>query len=216
MMTQDERWLELVAKLAKEPKLVQIYEEGKKAVAILEREANDKDFKLKLGKFVEEILRRELNMQLGGKNLTVEPVKDVQNGQDMVVCVDGEIVYYIEVKSRWSTDKSVLMSTQQHRRSYENKDKYALCAVDMVDMSKDDAIAHIYPEFEEVESKIKVLTNIGILNERLKDATEAMPGKVHVNGGYQVLVSQNVIEAYGKPFSEFVGVLKKVVLDKLG
>ena len=61
-----------------------------------------------------------------------------------------------------------------------------------------------------------MLTNIGILNERLKDATEDMAGKVHVNGGYQVLVSQNVIEVHGKPFSEFVGILKKVVLDKLG
>lgn len=212
---EDEERLQLVAKLAKEPNLAQIYDEGKKAVAILEREANDKDFKLKLGKYVEEILRRELNAQLGGKNLTVGPVKDVQNGQDMVVCIDDEIVYYIEVKSRWSADKSVLMSTLQHRTSYDNKGIYALCAVDMVNMSKDDAIAHRYPAFSEVEDRILVLTNIGDLNERLKDATEDSIGKVHVNGGYQVLVSQKVIEANGKPFSEFVEELKSVVKSKI-
>lgn len=212
---EDEERLQLVAKLAKEPNLAQIYDEGKKAVAILEREANDKDFKLKLGKFVEEILRKELNVQLGEKNLTVGPVKDVQNGQDMVACIDDEIVYYIEVKSRWSADKSVLMSTLQHRTSYENKDIYALCAVDMVNMSKDDAIAHRYPEFSEVEDRILVLTNIGKLNERLKDATEDAVGKVHVNGGYQVLVSQKVIEANGKPFCEFVEELKAVVESKI-
>lgn len=212
---EDEDRLKLVAELANNPKLKWIYEEGKKAVAILEREANDKDFKLKLGKYVEEILRKELNAQLGGKNLTIGPVKDVQNGQDMVVCIDDEIVYYIEVKSRWSTDKSVLMSTLQHRTSYENKNIYALCAVDMVDMSKDNAIAHIYPEFSEVEDRIKVLTNIGKLNERLKDATEDVTGKVHVNGGYQVLVSQAVIDDNKKSFSEFVELLKAVVLEKI-
>lgn len=213
---EDAERLQLVAKLAKEPKLVQIYDEGKKAVAILEREANDKDFKLKLGKYVEEILKKELNTQLCGRNLTIGPVKDVQNGQDMVVCIDDEIVYYIEVKSRWSTDKSVLMTTMQHRTSYDNKDMYALCAVDMVDMSKDNAFAHIYPEFSEVEGRIKVLTNIGALNERLKDATEDVAGKVHVNGGYQVLVSQTVIDDNKKTFSVFVEELKKVVADRIG
>ena len=107
------------------------------------------------------------------------------------------------------------MSTLQHRTSYENKNIYALCAVDMVDMSKDNAIAHIYPEFSEVEDRIKVLTNIGKLNERLKDATEDVTGKVHVNGGYQVLVSQAVIDDNKKSFSEFVELLKAVVLEKI-
>lgn len=212
---EDEERLKLVAELAKEPKLVQIYEEGKKAVAALEREENDKAFKLRLGKYVEEILRRELNVQLGGKSLTVGPVKDVQNGQDMVVCVDDEIVYYIEVKSRWSTDKSVLMSTQQHKTSCREKSHYALCVVDMVDMSKEDAIAHIYPEFEKVEERVKVLTNIGILNERLKDATDDIERQVHVSSGYQVLVSQRVIEDNKKDFREFVEMLREVVVEKI-
>lgn len=213
---EDAERLRLIARMADEPNLAEIYAEGKKAVAILEREANDKDFKLKLGKFVEVILRKELNVQLGGKNLSVGPVQDVQNGQDMVVCVDDEIVYYIEVKSRWSTDKSVLMSTQQHKTSCSEKQHYALCAVDMVGMSKEDAIAHIYPEFEEVEDKVKVLTNIGQLNERLKDATDDLEQQVHVSSGYQVLVSQKVIDANKKTFREFVEMLKSVVLEKVG
>lgn len=213
---EDEERLKLVAKMAKEPRLALIYDEGKRAVAMMEREANDKDFKLKLGKFVEKILQKELNTQLGAKDLKIGPVQDVQNGQDMVVCVDGEIVYYIEVKSRWSTDKSVLMSTQQHKISCEEKNRYALCAVDMVDMSKDDAIAHIYPEFEEVEDKVKVLTNIGELNERLKDATDDIEQQVHVSSGYQVLVSQKVIDANKKTFREFVEELKTIVLEKIG
>lgn len=214
---EDAERLELVAKLAKEPRLERLYDLGKKALLIEERDENDKDFKLKLGKFVEEILLKELNQQLGGVSLTVDPIEDEQYGQDMVLRVDGEDLYYIEVKSRWSSDKSVLMSTMQHRRSYEKKDCYALCAVDMVGTGTDieDVKAHRYPAFDQVESHIQVLMHIGELNERLKDATENSDGKVHVNGGYQVLVSQKVIENNSVSFSTFVEGLKKVVLLKL-
>ena len=95
------------------------------------------------------------------------------------------------------------------------KEHYALCAVDMVDTDKEDVKTHNYPPFSDVESRIDVLMNIGMLNERLKDATEDAQGKVHVNGGYQVLVSQDVIKANSVPFSVFVNELKKRVLDYL-
>ena len=212
---EDANRLKLIAELANEPKLERLYDLGKKALLIEEREASDKNFKLDLGKFVEKILRDELNLQLGGVTLTVKPVEDEQGGQDMVLRVNGEVLYYIEVKSRWSSDKSVLMSTSQHRRSYMEKEHYALCAVDMVGTDKEDVKTHNYPPFSDVESRIDVLMNIGMLNERLKDATEDSQGKVHVNGGYQVLVSQDVIKANSVPFSVFVNELKKRVLDYL-
>ena len=212
---EDANRLKLIAELANEPKLERLYDLGKKALLIEEREASDKNFKLDLGKFVEIILRDELNQQLEGVTLTVKPVEDEQGGQDMVLRVNGVVLYYIEVKSRWSSDKSVLMSTSQHRRSYLEKEHYALCAVDMVGTDKEDVKTHNYPPFSEVESRIDVLMNIGMLNERLKDATEDSQGKVHVNGGYQVLVSQDVIKANSVPFSVFVNELKKRVLDYL-
>ena len=58
--------------------------------------------------------------------------------------------------------------------------------------------------------------NIGALNERLKDATLDTDNQVHVAGGYQVLVSQDVIRANGKTFTEFISVLKEVVKAELG
>ena len=212
---EDANRLKLIAELANEPKLERLYDLGKKALWIEERDASDNNFKLDLGKFVEKILRDELNLQFQAVTLTVKPVEDEQGGQDMVLRVNGEVLYYIEVKSRWSSDKSVLMSTSQHRRSYMEKEHYALCAVDMVGTDKEDVKTHNYPPFSEVESRIDVLMNIGMLNERLKDATEDSQGKVHVNGGYQVLVSQDVIKANSVPFSVFVNELKKRVLDYL-
>ena len=58
-------------------------------------------------------------------------VIDDQGGQDLKVLVNDKVIYYIEVKSRWETDRSVLMSTLQHKTSYREKEHYALCAVDM-------------------------------------------------------------------------------------
>jgi hypothetical protein len=107
------------------------------------------------------------------------------------------------------------MSTQQHRTSYLHQDKYALCAVDMVGTDRENVEKHRYPQFEEVEQRIRVLPNIGELNERLKDATENDDGKVHINGGYQVLVSQDVIGENSVSFAEFLMRLKSIVLEAL-
>ncbi len=57
--------------------------------------------------------------------------------------------------------------------------------------------------------------NIGELNERLKDATEDTEQKVHVSSGYQVLVSQKVIEQNQVSFDVLLNELKRVVIDKV-
>ena len=62
---------------------------------------------------------------------------------------------------------------------------------------------------------IAVLDNIGELNERLKDATLNDDNKVHVAGGYQVLVSQDVIQHEGKTFESFIDSLKDKIRQEL-
>ena len=63
---------------------------------------------------------------------------------------------------------------------------------------------------------VEDLDIIGELNERLKDATDDIEQQVHVSSGYQVLVSQKVIDANKKTFREFVDELKTIVLEKIG
>ena len=57
--------------------------------------------------------------------------------------------------------------------------------------------------------------NIGKLNERLKDATQNNDDKVHIAGGYQVLVSQDVILNEGKTFESFIDSLKDKIRQEL-
>lgn len=215
IQVEDEQKLQKIAELAMNPDFDNILKLGREALERQERELNDFQFKKELGNFVEDVLQNELNDFLGDAELKIpKPVSNEQGGQDLKVQLNGKTIYYIEVKSRWSTERSVLMSTLQHRTSYEQQKHYALCVAEMTKFIEN-AKKHEYPSFDEVKNHLTFVDNIGVLNERLKDATIERDNQVHVAGGYQVLVSQDVIRANGKAFSEFISVLKDVVKAEL-
>lgn len=214
MKVEDETKLQKIAELAKDPNFDRIVKLGREAFEKEERDHNDLMFKKELGNDVENILQKELKEILGNNALKVPTVENEQGGQDLVIQLNGETVYYIEVKSRWSTDKSVLMSTLQHRTSYEHKDHYSLCAADMTSFMEQ-ARNHKYPPFADIESHLSFLPNIGSLNERLKDATSENNQYVHVAGGYQVLVSQDVIRDNRITFRNFIEYLKQYIRQLL-
>ena len=75
---------------------------------------------------------------------------------------------------------------------------------------------HKYPELDIIKDNISVLMNIGVLNDRMRDAVEEHDeNEVHIAGGYQVLVSQNVIQKHAIPFDSFIVKLKEFVKDKM-
>lgn len=216
MKVEDDSKLKAIAELVNNPDFDHILRISKEIIDQEAREANDFYFKKELGNYVEDILLKELNEELGENIVEIpEPVTNEQGGQDLILRLNGNDFYYFEIKSRWTSDRSVLMSTMQHRRSYENSDNYALLATDMVGYDMDRVRRHEYPSFEEVKPRIAVLDNIGELNERLKDATLNNDNKVHVAGGYQVLVSQDVILNEGKTFESFIDSLKDKIRQEL-
>lgn len=216
MKVEDDSKLKAIADLVNNPEFDHILRISKEIIDQEAREANDFYFKKELGNYVEDILLKELNEELGENVVEIpEPVTNEQGGQDLVLRLNGNDFYYFEIKSRWTNDRSVLMSTMQHRRSYENSDNYALLATDMVGYDMDRVRRHEYPSFEEVKPRITVLDNIGKLNDRLKDATLNADDKVHIAGGYQVLVSQDVIQHEGKTFESFIDFLKDKIKQEL-
>jgi len=216
MKVQDEKKLNAIAELSKLDNLERIIELGKKALDNEVQEKNDFEFKKLLGWYVEDFLLSQLKDVLTNHSLKVK-VEDIQGGQDMIVSLNDQPIYYIEVKSRWHSDRSVLMSTLQHKTSYEKKENYALCAVAMSDYDRELAYQHQYPtDIQEIQTRISVLDNIGVLNERLKDAVEDKDdGKVHIAGGYQVLVSQKIIAEHGKSLEIFIDNLKQYINSKI-
>ena len=187
---------------------------GEEALVKEEREINDLGFKKELGTIVEKVLQDELNDILGTNKLEAPLVKNEQGGQDLILQINDTPIYYIEVKSRWSSDKSVLMTTLQHKTSYKEKEHYALCAADMT-LFLDRVRKHEYPPFTQIESNLLFITNIGELNDRLKDATLEEDRLVHIAGGYQVVVPQEVIRKYGISFRSFIELLKNKVKEAI-
>ena len=202
MKVEDEIKLQKIAALAEDPNFDRIVTLGKEAL-----EKDDIEFKKKLGAIVEEILQKELNDILNGNTLEAPLVRNEQGGQDLILKINNLPVYYIEVKSRWSSDRSVLMTTLQHRTSYQEKEHYALCAADMTSFLER-ARKHEYPPFEQIECHLMFIPNIGELNSRLKDATLDNDSQVHIAGGYQVIVPQDVIAEHGISFRNFIDLLK--------
>jgi len=212
---QDSDKLEAIAELSKSDDLERIIQLGKEARDREIRDNNDFEFKKKLGLYVEEYLLAQLEKVLGDNKLKVSVIDD-QGGQDLKVIANDKVLYYIEVKSRWATDRSVLMSTLQHKTSYREKEHYALCAVDMSHFDKTLVEHHIYPDIDIIKDNINVLMRIGELNDRMRDAVEEHDEKeVHITSGYQVLVPQDVIEEESIPFDSFIAKLKEIVKDKI-
>lgn len=219
MSIKDKEKLRQIAALADEDNIERILKLGQEAFDKERRDDMDWEHKKALGLFVERSLQQKLNMVLGEHAIKVpEPVKDEQNGQDLIVYLDDSPIYYVEVKSRWSTDRSVLMSTNQHKRSVEKQECYALCAADMVGYEQLYAVNNetaTGDKLEELLKRIKVLTDIGEKNSYMSDAVDDVDKtKTHIAGGYQVLVPQEVLKD-GVSFDELIKVIEAKIREKL-
>jgi hypothetical protein len=90
--------------------------------------------KYEIGTYIENLIRQKLSTELQDRvSFDKESVEttDIQGGQDIIVFLDGNSVYFIEVKSRWDSRNSVSMSKLQLQRAVEENERYALCAVDI-------------------------------------------------------------------------------------
>lgn len=212
MKIEDPNKLKQLADLADELDLDEILRRGREAVIAEHNKVADFEFKKSLGKYVEEFIQNELISQLNVKKSDIKvTVEDEQGGQDLVVYKDGEPVYYLEIKSRWGTDQSVMMSPLQMQRSVQQSSNYALCCVDMTGFNISDCEKHIYPPVEDVLCRIKSLTNIGELNRVLMAVTfpQDYSEAVHIGGDIKCIVPQKVIHNHGKSFYELLRTIAK-------
>lgn len=119
---------------------------------------SDFQFKHVIGKRIETLIREKLGKEL--ENLSVE-VKDVQNGQDIVISRNEEEIYYVEVKSRWISANSITMSMPQFTNAATNKNKYSLCCVEMSDYKVGSPERYQVDDVNIIFDRIKILNNIG-------------------------------------------------------
>ena len=191
MKVEDESKLKMIANLSKREDLAELIELGDKALQDRQNKEEDEKYKKALGDYVEQYLLKQLDGEL--KNKVHVNTEDIQGGQDIIIYKDERPIYYIEVKSRWLNEQSVLMSTLQYQRSIENPDRYALTAVNMYNFDRSYVDEHKYPPFEDIKPRIRVLENIGRYNDGLVKKVDNEAVDPHVNNGFQILVPQDLI-----------------------
>lgn len=162
-----------------------------------------------LGDYVERYLLAYLRKEIEPLGIKIE---DIQGGQDYVVSKEEYDEYRIEVKSRWSKDKSVEMSRLQFETAVEHQERFALIMANMEDfpksrVEKDDPLSD-----EELVERLKVLDNIGnnadLLN-RVKEAFKGGEDDVRAEGSYSIRVPQVVFAKRNLGIRGFVEVVKR-------
>ena len=151
------------------------------------------------------MIQKKLSYSLEEDDIVVETE---QYGSDLSICKNGRPVYYIEVKSRWGADQSVMMSPLQMTQSVEEADNYALCCVDMSHLKLTDKEVHSYPPLEDVFPLIKVLPNIGNLNKEVSDIANGQNSRlVHIGGDFKCVVTQKTIQTQGVSFTSLIDII---------
>jgi len=173
-----------LAELGENEDVDEIINLGKKSLEQKRAEQSDREYKNKLGKYVEKYLREQLVNNLLINNIKVN-IPDVQGGQDMIISFDDTIIYYIEVKSIWKNTDEVQMTMDQFHKSVEYDKEYALCIVNMEGVSHDLVARQEYPPIEFMTERIKIYTDIGDKNKELDDCIVKIghcPTKVNLFG----------------------------------
>lgn len=123
-----------VAELMDNPNFESIVAKAEESLRTERERATSFSHMLSIGKTIEDRLRDELQAELFVEHREADKpmeVNDIQNGQDIVIKHNGEIIYFIEVKSKWNFDQPAYMSKNQMRQAVQNPDCYALCCVDL-------------------------------------------------------------------------------------
>nr|WP_314759062.1 DUF3883 domain-containing protein [uncultured Porphyromonas sp.] len=127
---------ERVAKLMDNPNFERIMAKAEESIRAEKEQAATFKHMLIIGKTIENQLREHLQEELLVECREMDKpmeVNDIQNGQDIVIKHNGEVVFFIEVKSKWNFDQPAHMSTNQMRQAVLNPDCYALCCVDLTE-----------------------------------------------------------------------------------
>lgn len=200
---EDKAKLALLGDLSRNPEFERIISLGKEAVELEKQNDADFLFKKKIGTHIEDLIRNKLQKEVIGLKLDIN---EEQRGQDIVVKLNGEKVYFIEVKSRWDNNNSIRMSNTQIKKAASNKERYSLCCIEMCDYYPIDGNRHQISDVNEILDRIKFINDIGKRIEPLianAIKAEADENEVQLTNEYRAIIPQ-VIVKNGVSLEEFV------------
>lgn len=201
MKIDDQDTLECFAELSKNPQIKSILA---KATDLIWREGNKKadfEFKYEVGTRIENLIRERLKEEIKSINLffdipkydqtTEIGVEDIQNGQDIIVILNNEPIYYIEIKSKWNFSEPAYMSKNQMKKAVQNNDKYSLCCVDLSETDKSED--RHYPPIDTIIGNIYIHNEIGsdlepLLSGVIDADNDSSESRIKIDGDYRAAI----------------------------
>jgi hypothetical protein len=191
-------------------------------ILLQQQKENDADFhhKHEIGTYIESLIRQKLSSELQERiSFTDEDyleTSDIQGGQDIVVFLDKNPVYFIEVKSRWNSQNSISMSKLQLQRAVEENGRYALCAVDITRYTGMNDKYKL--STDEILPLTRFVTNIGFtiqpLIEKNLEAEKKQDESIHLID-YRGIIPQDIVQS-GSYFDKFIEFLSNTIVGIAG
>lgn len=188
ILSQSEDVIKKLAEIADHPNLEELLKLGEVALRKKQQDEAEMKYKKKIGNHLEDVLRRHLDENI---NATI---RSEQDGQDLVIYIKEQPVYYIEVKSKWLETTPIRISRNQTLRSFENTDCFALCSIDMTKYSGVDKyeIESVDSIVEYMKFNLDVGSKVGHLVDIYSNSHQA--DKFSLDGDYRTLIPAKYIE----------------------
>ncbi len=218
MKITDNNILGTLADLADNPHMNEILAYAENLMKEQKQRESDFKFKHEIGKHIENLIRESISTELGPRlqvKTKEDPnsncvVDDIQNGQDIVISVDGQDIYYVEVKAKWSFSVDPAhMSKNQMNRAIQNADKYSLCCVDLTGQKE-----NFYPEMPEVITNtyvhLQIADELQNIMSGIAKADSLQDEGITMGGDYRCNIPKYVFKN-GSPFNSLIGaIIKKI------
>lgn len=201
IVTLEDDKLNSIGKLIKNPNFENILIQAVNSLEDDNQRKANFQFKHQIGTHIEKVLRARLE-NIVPDSINYE-IKEEQNGQDIIIKIDDVAKYYIEVKSRWDARNSIQMSKNQTLCSYEEKEHYSLCSVDMTKYNGEDK--YEIADFSKIIQNVRFVNDIG---ERVEHLTDVLyqtdrDNEIRLNGEYKTTVPQTIVNEKGMSLLEF-------------
>jgi hypothetical protein len=202
ILSQDASVIKKLAGIAAHPYLDELLKLGEDALRKKQQDEAEMQYKKQIGNHLEDVLRQNLSQNIDAKVLSE------QNGQDLVIYIEDQPVYYIEVKSKWIETTPIRISRNQTLRAHQNPDCFTLCSIDMTKYTGEDKYA--VESIDSIADFMKFNLDVGKKVDHLVTiyANAGKEDKFCLDGDYRTLIPTNYINE-GLDLKEFIENLLK-------
>jgi len=188
ILSQDESVIKKLAGIAAHPNLEELLKLGEDSLRKKQQDKAEMQYKKRIGNHLEDVLRRYLSQNIKA-SITSE-----QDGQDLIIYIEDQPAYYIEVKSKWLDTTPIRISRNQTLRAHENSDCFALCSIDMTKHTGADKYA--VESIDSVVEHMKFNTDVGKHVEHLVSVYEnaQQEDEFSLDGDYRTHIPSKYIK----------------------